>query len=411
MNVPKLRFKDDNGLDFSEWEEKTLGYMSLKVGSGSTPLGGEKVYQSFGIPFIRSQNVTNDRLMLDDVTYISEEINVQMRNSIVKSNDILLNITGASIGRSCVVPSNFQTGNVNQHVCIIRLKEDYSSYFVQCFLTSENGQKLISYSQVGSGREGLNFQEIRKFKLFIPSFKEQTKIANFLSAVDDKIAELTQKIALLKRYKKGAMQQIFSQQLRFKDDNGQDFPEWEEKTLGEISNIYDGTHMTPDYQKSGIPFYSVEHITSNNFANTKFIAQEVFERENKRVKLEKGDLLMTKIGDIGTVKYIDWDVEASFYVSLALIKQSEKANFLYVSHYIRTGAFQRELHNRTIHVAFPKKINLGEIGNCIVKLPCEKEQTKIANFLSALDEQINTSQQQLDSSKQYKQSLLQQMFI
>ncbi|MFM6250287.1 MAG: restriction endonuclease subunit S, partial [Dolichospermum sp.] len=120
-----------------------------------------------------------------------------------------------------------------------------------------------------------------------------------------------------------------------------------------------------DYQESGIPFYSVEHVTSNNFKDTKFIAKEVFEKENKRVKLEKGDILMTRIGDIGTPKYIDWDVEASFYVSLALLKQSKKINSLFLAHYIKTNLFQNELHQRTIHVAFPKKINLGEIGYCL----------------------------------------------
>ncbi|NOU14166.1 MAG: restriction endonuclease subunit S, partial [Methylococcaceae bacterium] len=127
--------------------------------------------------------------------------------------------------------------------------------------------------------------------------------------------------------------------------------------------------------------------------------------------LEKGDILMTKIGDIGTPKYIDWDVEASFYVSLALIKQSNKVNSLYLTHFIRTSIFQKELHERIIHVAFPKKINLGEISNCMVCLPCEKEQTKIANFLTALDEKITYNQTQLNALKRLKQGLLQQMFV
>jgi type I restriction enzyme S subunit len=94
MNVPRLRFKDFS----AEWEIKKIGEITTKVGSGSTPRGGEKVYQSFGIPFIRSQNVNNDRLILNDITYIPEELNDQMRGSIVQSDDVLLNITGASIG-------------------------------------------------------------------------------------------------------------------------------------------------------------------------------------------------------------------------------------------------------------------------------------------------------------------------
>ncbi|WP_177167634.1 restriction endonuclease subunit S [Nitrosomonas marina] len=407
MNVPKLRFKGFS----DDWIKKKIGEITLKVGSGSTPRGGEKVYQSNGIPFIRSQNVNNNFLNLKDLTFIPDAIHKQMQGSTVKANDILLNITGASIGRSCVVPDNFKEGNVNQHVCIIRLKSGFLSRFIQPFLSSTRGQKLVLSHQVGSGREGLNFQAVRSFSIDIPSFPEQTKIANFLTAIDEKITQLTQKNDLLKQYKKGVMQQIFSQKLRFKDDDGREFPEWETKQLGSLVKVYDGTHMTPKYQNQGIPFYSVEHVTNNNFKETRFISREVFEKENKRVKLEKGDILMTRIGDIGTPKYINWEVEASFYVSLALLKQSKKINSLYLSHYIGSDSFQGELHKRTIHVAFPKKINLGEISHCLVSYPCITEQIKIANFLTAIDDKITQTQAQLEAVKHYKNSLLQQMFV
>jgi type I restriction enzyme, S subunit len=198
--------------------------------------------------------------------------------------------------------------------------------------------------------------------------------------------------------------------LRFKDNDGQDFPEWETKRLSELVKVYDGTHMTPDYKQSGVPFYSVEHLTNNNYYDTKFISEEVFEKENKRVKLEKGDILMTRIGDIGTPKYINWDVRASFYVSLALIKQSKKINSQYLSHFISAPYFQKELYQRTIHVAFPKKINLGEISECFVLFPNGQEQTKIANFLTAVDEKITQLTQKCDLLAQYKKGVMQQIF-
>src|SRR5690606_17289314 len=101
------------------------------VNSGKTPLGGESVYTSYGILFIRSQNILDNKLSLKNSTYIPEEVNDGMKNSIVNPLDILLNITGASLGRSCVVPKNFTTGNVNQHVCIIRLNKNNDPYFLQ----------------------------------------------------------------------------------------------------------------------------------------------------------------------------------------------------------------------------------------------------------------------------------------
>jgi len=140
--------------------------------------------------------------------------------------------------------------------------------------------------------------------LIIPKLPEQEKIASFLSSADKKIENLKSQKKNLEKYKKGVMQKIFSGKIRFQDENGEKFAEWEEKRLGEVCKYYDGTHQTPKYVKSGIPFFSVEHLTSDNFTKTKFISESVFNKENKRVKLEKEDILMTRIGDIGTSKLI-----------------------------------------------------------------------------------------------------------
>lgn len=185
---------------------------------------------------------------------------------------------------------------------------------------------------------------------------------------------------------------------------------WQQMPLNSVAKIYDGTHQTPTYVKDGVPFYSVEQVTANNFDDTKFISEEVYAREQKRVTISRGDILMTRIGDIGTARYIDWNVRASFYVSLALIKQSDKYVGNFLSKYIDTDIFQRELWQKTIHVAFPKKINLGEIGNCLVKLPSIPEQQKIADFSTAVDEQIATINKKVGLLKKYKKSVMQKIF-
>lgn len=248
-------------------------------------------------------------------------------------------------------------------------------------------------------------------KIFVPCVVEQKKITLFLNTLDKKIEQLKQKKAYLDEYKKGIMQKIFAQELRFYDEDGNEFPDWEKKKLSQVAKIYDGTHQTPNYLESGIPFYSVEHVTANNFDTTKFVSEEVFDKENKRVKLEKGDILMTRIGDIGTSRLIDWDVNASFYVSLALIKQSDKIISKYLNQYISTREFQSELWKRTIHVAFPQKINLGEIGECLVMIPYFKEQEKIATFLSTIDDKISRTIAQIDHTQKYKKGILQKMFV
>lgn len=186
--------------------------------------------------------------------------------------------------------------------------------------------------------------------------------------------------------------------------------DWEVKEVKKIAKIYDGTHSTPNYVDYGIPFYSVEHITSNNFKNTKFISEEVFFNENKRVKLERGDILMSRIGDIGTAKYIDWDVNASFYVTLALFKKiTEKIDFKFITFSINSSVFAKELHKRTLHVAFPKKINLGDIGKCKIPLPPLPEQKKIADCLSTWDCAIEKQSQLINALTQRKKALMQQL--
>ncbi len=194
--------------------------------------------------------------------------------------------------------------------------------------------------------------------------------------------------------------------LRFRAFN----KEWEEFKLKDIAKMYDGTHQTPKYVQQGIPFYSVENVTANNFSKTKYIAKDIFEKENKRVKIEQGDILMTRIGDIGTAKYIDWNVQASFYVSLALIKPNKSYSGQYIAHYISTNKFQSELWNRTIHVAFPKKINLGEIGECLINIPCSSEQNQIAACLSLIDERIECQRKIIEGLTSFKSAVSKKIF-
>jgi restriction endonuclease S subunit len=185
--------------------------------------------------------------------------------------------------------------------------------------------------------------------------------------------------------------------------------DWKVLRLKEITQIFDGTHQTPNYVSEGIPFFSVEHVTANDFSKTKYISEEVFEKENLRVKLERGDILMTRIGNVGSVRYIDWDVKASFYVSLALIKKQLTFDSRYLSQFIKSNSFQNELWKRIIHTAFPKKINLGEIGKCLVILPPLPEQQKIAEILSTVDAKIEVIDQQITETKALKKGLMQRL--
>ena len=205
---PRLRFPEFQNA--GEWEDGELGPKASKVGSGITPTGGDKNYKQAGRPFVRSQNVGWGILLLDDVAYIDEETHSSFDSTEIKVRDVLLNITGASIGRSAVADERIAGGNVNQHVCIIRTKPDeLNPLFLNQYLISQRGQKQIDSFQAGGNRQGLNFAQIRSFTIPLPpSPDEQQRIASCLSSLDALITGETQKLEALKIHKKGLMQQL-----------------------------------------------------------------------------------------------------------------------------------------------------------------------------------------------------------
>jgi type I restriction enzyme S subunit len=207
--VPRLRFPEFR--DAGEWENSELGKYTNKIGSGVTPRGGDKNYRKKGRPFVRSQNVGWGELILDDVVYIDEEMHLSFSATEIIADDVLLNISGASIGRSAVANNLISGGNVNQHVCIIRTdQKKLSPIFLSQFLLSQEGQSQIDSFQAGGNRQGLNFSQIRKFSIPIPpELVEQQKIADCLSSLDSLIAAHMDKLDALKIHKKGLMQQLF----------------------------------------------------------------------------------------------------------------------------------------------------------------------------------------------------------
>lgn len=189
------------------WKIAKIKYGVLKVGSGKTPKGGAEIYTDSGVLFLRSQNIYNEGLRIEDSTYISKEIDKEMSNTRVYSNDVLLNITGASIGRVCIYPINMEPANVNQHVCIIRVNQTVIiPEFMHLFWISNSGQTSIDIFQTGANREGLNFEQIKNTFLPIPSIEEQEiiskKITDIFKKIDYAIKNKDESISKLESYKK-----------------------------------------------------------------------------------------------------------------------------------------------------------------------------------------------------------------
>ena len=207
--LPRLRFPEFK--DAPEWKMAELDPLTTKVGSGITPRGGSSNYKTEGRAFVRSQNVGWGVLILDDIVFIEDETHNSFIATEIEEQDVLLNITGASIGRSAIADSRIVAGNVNQHVCIIRtVASELNPVYLSQFLISQEGQEQIDSFQAGGNRQGLNFGQIRSFQIPLPPTEtEQTRIAECLSSVDELISIQGEKVGSLSEHKKGLMQQLF----------------------------------------------------------------------------------------------------------------------------------------------------------------------------------------------------------
>lgn len=415
MEGPKLRFKAEDGSDFPEWEEKRLKDICCKIGSGKTPKGGQEIYQDCGVMLIRSQNVRNGFLDLTDVAYISSEVNQTMLGSTLKFNDLLLNITGASIGRCCKY-NKTQQGNVNQHVCVLRIEnqEDILPDFVLCYLLSDLIQNQIDLEQSGGSREGLNFQQVGNLEIKLPAKNEQQKISDFLSTIDSIIVSQKEELAAWEQRKKGIMQKLFSQEVRFKADDGSEFPEWEEKRLGEISNRVTRKNLNCETNVPLTISGSYGLIDQRLFFNKIVAAEDL----SKYYLLKKGEFAYNRSSsngyEYGAIKRLtnhDQGAVSTLYLCFSV---DDDVNDDYLTWYFESGRWHK--YAQTVCAEGARNhgllnISANEFFNLPVKLPSLPEQKKIADCLSSIDEVIKKEKEELEKWQELKKGLLQQMFV
>ena len=408
---PKLRFKKFNG----DWEKTTIGAKSEIVTSGSRDWA--QYYSDSGDKFIRMTNLVRNGINLDlsDLRFVQLPVgsNEGKRTSLEKG-DILISIT-AELGKLGWIPEGLGTAYINQHTALVRMKNTLDSKFVAYALSTEKyNNKLNSLNDSGA-KAGLNLGTIRSFELTIPSKPEQTQIASFLSVVDEKISQLTQKHQLLSQYKQGMMQKLFSQQIRFKADDGSEFGEWEETILSDIVNLFHGYQFrTSDFTSKGIAVIKIGNVIGNNLdlANLTYINENRLE-DFKKFEILNGDILMSLTGNIGRII----EVKNKPFILLQNYRVGKfiplNENFLikpFLKYLLTSdlvfGRFS-QLANQSAQANFGKQ----DMDKITVFYPSVSEQTKIANFLSAIDQKIEVVAQQIEQAKQWKKGLLQQMFV
>ena len=372
---PEIRFAGFT----DDWEQCKLGNIAdVRDGTHSSP-----IYYEEGFPLVTSKNLKENGLDLTDVSFISMEDYLEInKRSKVNYGDILLGLIG-TIGNPVLVDS---VGFAIKNVGLIKNSENFYKYFLIQILKSSIFENYVSQKNTGNTQKFLGLDTLRNFQFLCPSKEEQTQIGNFFKQLDDTIALHQRTLEKYQKLKISYLEKMFPKgnelypELRFPNFTDA----WEQRKLGEIVDVFDGTHQTPKYTDKGIMFLSVEDIKT--LKSEKYISEEDFKKEFKYFP-EIGDVLMTRIGDVGTTNVICSTQPIAYYVSLALLKNKNSDPY-FLSTVISSGSVQSDIWKRTLHIAFPKKINKSEIEKVIIPLPSYVEQTQIGNFFKQLDDTI-----------------------
>ncbi|WP_196809423.1 restriction endonuclease subunit S [Gillisia sp. JM1] len=407
-----MRFNEFEG----DWSIKPLGSESNHISYGLTV---RPEFVEEGIPLISAREITTGVVNIDKGPKISqEEFNKLSDKAKPKQGDVFLTKTG-TIGLSARFMLDIPIA-ITQNIAVIRLNDEKVNspvYLIQYFKTRDFYRSAISRVNQSTIMD-LQLGDIRKLLIPFPALPEQKKIASFLTAVDEKIQQLTKKKELLGQYKKGVMQQLFSGQLRFKDKNGNPYPDWEEKRLGEIADVtklagFEFTKHIVYRDKGEIIALRGLNIKNNtlDLNQVKYIDDSDFSKLN-RSKLFIGDLIYTYVGTIGEVAIIEENDRFYLAPNVSRIRFNEDeclAKFS-IQYFINPVFKEREV-GKYISSSSQPALSMTNIRKFKISLPSIPEQQKIANFLSGIDTKIEAVSQQIAQTQSFKKGLLQQMFV
>lgn len=383
-NIPKLRFPEFKG----EWEEKRLGEcLTLLYGKDwKDKSSTKKLYPVLGTGGV--------------ISYIDEFI--------YDKPCVLIGRKG-SINNPVFIDKPFWTVDTQFYS---EIHEGYSPKFLYYIFCTENWSK----HDESTGVPSLSAKNVENTHKHIPSYSEQQKIADFLSNVDSIITAETKILNTLQKKKKALMQKLFTQQLRFKSDDGKDFPEWEEKKLGEVCNVLSGKRVPKGNKltsvNTGLKYITVSDMGDKFVSNKdiKYITQEI-ETKIKKYKVITGDIIISVAGTLGKVNIITEEFNnANLTENCDKLTEFKGCITEYLFYFLQSDKFLDEINRIKTSSAQPK-LALDRLRIFVIPIPIIKEQQKIADCLSSMDSLIQTQQKVVTTWQQRKKALLQQMFI
>jgi type I restriction enzyme S subunit len=363
------------------------------------------------------------KILSKTANMITEVAVKQSSTTLLQEGAILIVTRSGILRRYLPVAKNTVPIAINQDIKALIPNNQVSVDYLLQVLSKQGPDILSTCMKAGTTVESVEYTWLKKYQISLPSPSEQRAIATALSDVDALITSLDKLIAKKRDIKQATMQQLLTGRRRlpgfskgpkqaYKQTEVGVIPEeWDVKNLRDLCiSIVDGTHYTPRYVSDGIPFYSVENVTANNFADTKSISLKEHQSLIRRCKPEKGDILLTRIGSLGYTKLVDWDINASIYVSLALLKINNQLilpDYMYA--YSKSKQFVKDVEKRSLMNATPIKINMDQIGNIPIPRPSFPEQQAIAAVLTDMDAEISALEQKRDKTRALKQGMMQEL--
>lgn len=407
-NMPKLRFPNF----INEWESMKFGELADKNAKWSLtggPFGSDlksSDYTQTGIRVIQLQNMGDGLFIDDNKIFTSKSKADKLLSCNIYPNDIILSKMGDPVARACIIPNYHDRYLMcSDGIRLLVDKSLFSNYFVFLSINNDTFRNEALTRSTGSTRKRIGLSELKDIEIYFPSLVEQQKIATFLSTVDEKLQALKKKKSLLETYKKGVMQRLFSQEIRFKDDEGNDFEDWEMKTLGQITKINPKAEKLPN----SFIYIDLESVDKGKLnKKERIFLSDAPSRAQRLVK--KDDILFQMVRPYQKNNFY-FNIDETDYVAstgYAQIRTDEDSNFIY--QFLHTDEFVNNVMERCTGTGYPA-INSTDLSNIDIEIPCKKEQTKIANFLKAIDEKVNNVDAQIKQTELWKKGLLQQMFV
>ncbi|HBC4549890.1 TPA: restriction endonuclease subunit S [Staphylococcus aureus] len=404
-NVPELRFPEFEG----EWEEKKLGDTLEFIKDGTH---GTHENVNNGPWLLSAKNIKNNKIVIssDDRKISESDYKKIYKNYKLEKGDLLLTIVG-TIGRAAIVknPNNIA---FQRSVAILKTKATYDVEFIFQLFQTKYFKNLLLRKQVVSAQPGLYLGDIRKIKISITNIiEEQRKIGTFFRKIDRQIELEEQKLELLQQQKKGYMQKIFSQELRFKDENGNDYPDWEEKQLGELSQIVRGASPRPIKdpkwfnKESDIGWLRISDVTNQNGKIYHLEQKLSIEGQEKTRVLVTTHLLLSIAASIGkpVMNFVKTGVHDGFLIFL-----NPKFNLFFMYYWL--GYF-KDKWSKYGQPGSQVNLNTEIVKSQTLNMPSNHEQEKVGQFFNRNEKLIELQQEKIMYLKRRKQVLLQKMFI